>query len=426
MSSKYERRVVDDLLDEFMPELTAITLEGAKGVGKTATASERAQVVYSLQNPDQRRTLAADPDLINDGPFPVLIDEWQLYPPIWDIVKMSVDQDPSGGRFLLTGSADVPPGTRIHSGAGRIDKFTLRPMSLMERGFEQPTVSLGKLLRGEPQKVRGTTGHRLRNYVDEIYRSGFPGIRNLSPKGRRQRLETYVDRIAEKDIPENGGYVREPESLRAWLNAYSAATSTDAAYETILDAATPGLANKPSKITSMRYRDTLTRLFILDPIPAWMPSLAPLNTLTKAPTHHMVDPALAAHLVGIGPDGLLRGERSALSPDGETWLGSLFESLAAQSVRVYAQANEAKVRHLRTKGGRQEIDLIVEDWERNTAAIEIKLAGAARNEHVKHLNWLQEKVNDNRRLTRIVITSGQQAYQRADGTAVVPLALLGP
>lgn len=423
---EYRRRIIDGLLDDLLPELAAIALEGAKGVGKTATASQRAATVYSLQNPDQREILASSLDLVAAGPFPVFIDEWQLYPAVWDRVKTAVDDDPIGGRFLLAGSADTPPGTRIHSGAGRIDKFTMRPMSLVERGFEKPTVSLAKLLRGESQPIAGTTERTLRDYVEEIFRSGFPGIRDLPPRARRHRPQTYVDRIVEKDIPENGGHVREPESLRAWLYAYSAATSTDTTYETILNAATPGQSSKPSQKTALRYRDLLTRLFILDPIPAWSPSLSPLSTLTKAPKHHLVDPAIPAHLVGIGPEGLIQGERSLLTPDGSTWLGSLFESLAAQSVRVYAQASDAKVRHLRTKGGRQEIDLIVEDWERNTVAIEVKLAGAARNDHVKHLNWLQEKIGTDRRLARVVITSGTQAYQRADGVAVVPLALLGP
>lgn len=210
------------------------------------------------------------------------------------------------------------------------------------------------------------------------------------------------------------------------MTAYGAATSTDASYETILRAATPGQSEKPDKKTVMRYRDLLTRLYILDPVPAWMPSLAPLTTLTRSPKHHMVDPAFPAHLAGVGPEGLLRGERNVLAPDGETWLGALFESLATQSLRVYGEANLAAVRQLRTKGGRQEIDLVLEDWERNTLAVEVKLAGSARNEHVKHLNWLQEKIPDGRRLTRMVVTSGEQAYTRADGVLVVPLALLGP
>ncbi|WP_229658989.1 ATP-binding protein [Nesterenkonia cremea] len=299
-------------------------------------------------------------------------------------------------------------------------------MTLMERNFETPTISIGKLLRGEPQQIRGTTQRTLRDYIDEIFRSGLPGIRDLSPKVRRHRIQTYVDRLAEKDIPAAGGRIREPETLKAWITAYGAATATDASYETILRAATPGQSEKPDKKTVMRYRDLLTRLFILDPVPAWMPSLAPLTTLIRSPKHHMVDPALPAHLAGIGPEGLLRGERNVLAPDGETWLGALFESLAVQSLRVYGEANQTHVRQLRTKGGRQEIDLILEDWERNTLAVEVKLAGAARNEHVKHLNWLQEKVSDGRRLTRMVVTSGEQAYTRADGVLVAPLALLGP
>lgn len=370
---EYRRRIVDDLLDEFLPEMTAVALEGAKGVGKTATASRRARTTYSLQRPSQLEVLSAEPEVINEGPFPLFIDEWQLYPPVWDVVRTAVDDDPSGGRFLLAGSADVPAGTRIHSGAGRIDKFIMRPMTLMERGFEEPTISIGKLLRGEPQQIRGSTRRRSVTTSMRSFARGCPAS-GPEPQSPTPTHPDICGPLGGKGHPGKRGTYQAPETLKAWMTAYGAATSTDASYETILRAATPGQSEKPDKKTVMRYRDLLTRLYILDPVPAWMPSLAPLTTLTRSPKHHMVDPAFPAHLAGVGPEGLLRGERNVLAPDGETWLGALFESLATQSLRVYGEANLAAVRQLRTKGGRQEIDLVLEDWERNTLAVEVKLA----------------------------------------------------
>ena len=129
---EYRRRTVDDLLDDVQPHLAAIALEGAKGVGKTATAMQRAATVFTLSDPGQREVLAADRDAITRAPAPVFIDEWQLDPPIWDRVRRAVDDDATGGRFLLAGSARVPPGTRIHSGAGRIVSVRMRPMAFAE------------------------------------------------------------------------------------------------------------------------------------------------------------------------------------------------------------------------------------------------------------------------------------------------------
>ena len=158
---------------------------------------------------------------------------------------------------------------------------------------------------------------------------------------------------------------------------------------------------------------------------AWIPSFAPLKRLTYAPKHHLVDPALAARLVGIDKTGLLRGDGNRISTATGTWLGALFESLVTQSVRVYASAATARVGHLRTKNGDREIDLIVEGENRSCIAIEAKLSNTVDGHDVQHLNWLHRQIGD-RLVDRIVVYTGRFAYRRPDGVAAVPLALLGP
>jgi predicted AAA+ superfamily ATPase len=421
----YLRRIVDDVLDELFPHLAAIALEGAKGVGKTATASQRAQTVLSLNEPRQREALAADLDYVTRVRPPVLIDEWQLEPNVWDRVRRAVDDDSSGGRFLLAGSAGVAPGVRIHSGAGRIVSLPIRPLSFSERGLIEPTVSLRALLTGSKSPVGGRSAIDLPTYTDEILRSGFPGIRGLPDRPRQVQLDSYLTRIVERELPENGVGVRRPNALKSWLAAYGAATATDAAYTAILDAATAGEDNKPARQTVDQYREHLQRLFILDPVQAWLPGLTPLKRLTHTPKHHLVDPALAARLVGVGQAGLLRGDGTRVPAATGTWLGALFESLVTQSVRVYAGASDAQLGHLRTKNTDREIDLIVEGSDRRVVAIEVKLAATTSDNDVRHLHWLQEQLGD-RVADRVVVTTGEFAYRRPDGVAVVPLALLGP
>lgn len=421
----YTRRIVDDVLDELFPPLAAVALEGAKGVGKTATAKQRALTVFEMDNPSHRAVLAANPGLILTEPPPILIDEWQLEPALWDRVRRAVDTTSEGGRFLLTGSATVAPGTRIHSGAGRIVSLVMRPLAFSERAVSTPTVSLRELLEGHVPPITGSTDVTLDLYVDEILRSGFPGIRDLTGRARKTQLEGYVARIVQRDLPESGMTVRRPAALTAWLRAYAAATATDASYTTVLDAATPGEGDKPARQTVAAYREHLERLFILDPVPAWSPSFLTMSRLTLTPKHHLVDPALAAVLVGVGVDGLLRGEGTRAVPAGGTWLGALYESLVAQSVRVYAAAADAKTSHLRTRGGENEVDLIVERDDRSVLAIEVKLAAEVSDADVRHLNWLKGRLGD-RVVDRMVVNTGSYAYRRPDGVAVVPLALLGP
>jgi len=421
----YRCRVVDDVLDAVFPDLAAIALEGAKGVGKTATASQRAATVFSLTDANQRALVAADLNLVTQAAPPVLIDEWQLQPDVWDRVRTAVDDDPSGGRFLLTGSAGVAPGIRIHSGAGRIVSLMMRPMSFAERGVAEPTVSLRGLLAGADSPIQGESSLGLVGYVDEILRSGFPGIRGLPDLARELQLDSYITRIVERDLPESGVSVRRPQALRDWLAAYAAATATNASYTAILDAATAGYSDKPARQTVAGYREHLQRIFVLEPLEAWIPSFSPLRRLTVAPKHHLVDPALAARLVGVGEAGLLRGQGARASTETGTWLGALFESLVTQSVRAYAGAARAEVRHMRTKENRHEIDLIVERRDRRCLAIEVKLGGAASDGDVTHLNWLHDQLGD-RLIDRLVVNTGPHAYRRRDGVAVVPLALLGP
>ena len=421
----YRRRIIDEALDELFPDLAAIALEGAKGVGKTASATQRASTILSLNNPNEHAALASNLDLVTQVPPPVLIDEWQLEPSVWDRVRRAVDDDSTGGRFLLAGSAGVAPGIRIHSGAGRIVSMAIRPMAFSERNVHDPTVSLRALLDGESEEISGTSDMDAPAYADEILRSGFPGIRDLPTRARQLQLDSYVARIVERELPENGVSVRRPGALRAWLAAYAAATATNAAYSTILDAATPGEGDKPARQTATAYREHLQRIFILDPLEAWIPTFSPLKRLTYTPKHHLVDPAIAARLVGIEEAGLLRGQGNRISAATGTWLGALFESLVTQSVRVYADAANGRVGHLRTKNGDHEIDLIVEGEDRSCIAIEAKLANTVDDHDVTHLNWLHRQIGD-RLVDRIVVYTGRFAYRRSDGIAAVPLALLGP
>jgi predicted AAA+ superfamily ATPase len=421
----YERRIIDGILDDVFPDLAAIALEGAKGVGKTATGMRRATTVIDLSVDAQRETLSGNVAMIATMAPPVFVDEWQLEPEVWNTVKRAVDADRSGSRFLLAGSAGIAPGIRIHSGAGRIVRLAMRPLSFAERGHQAPTVSLRDLLSGARPEIDGRTSVDLSVYIDEILRSGFPGIRDLPARVRGLQLDSYVARIADRELPENGVVVRRPAALTAWLRAYGAATATDTSYTKILDAATAGMDDKPAAATILAYREHLTRLFILDSIPAWIPVFSPLKRLTQSPKHHLVDPALAARLVGVDAAGLFRGEGARVGGAAGTWLGALFESLAAQSVRVYAEAAEGSVAHLRTRDTEREIDLIVEGAGLGVLAIEVKLSATVSDHDVRHLNWLEERIGD-RVADKIIITTGEFAYRRPDGVGVVPLALLGP
>lgn len=424
-TGQYQRRVVDDELDTLLTQLPAIALEGPRGVGKTATAERRARTVLYLDDPAQRAVVEADPAQLLAAEPPVLLDEWQRVPSVWDAVRRAVDRGCAPGSFLLTGSA-APAYPPSHSGAGRIVTLRMRPMSLFERGRAAPGISLARLLSGERAAVAGSTELRLADYGHEIVCSGLPGIRALQGRALHLQLDGYLRRIVDNDFQEQGHAVRRPQLLERWMAAYAAATATTASFEAIRDAATGGLGDKPAKTTTQPYREILERLWVVDPVPAWLPSRNRLNRLGQPPKHHLADPALAARALGLGVDALLGGKEAEphISRDG-TALGHLFESLVTLGVRVFAQAADARVAHLRTQGGRQEVDLIVERADQRVLAIEVKLGGVVTDDDVRHLLWLRQRLGDDL-LDAVVVHTGPQAYRRPDGIAVVPAALLGP
>lgn len=420
---EYVRRVLDEELDELFEQVPAIAIDGPKGVGKTTTAQQHVHGLLRLDSRANRAAVEADPELALRRARPLLIDEWQKVPEVWDVVRRAVDADPSGGQFLLTGSASPAQDATAHSGAGRIGRLRMRPMTLAERGLVGPTVSLAALLSGRRPALEGTCGLGLADYAEQIVASGFPALRPLSARARRFQLDSYLRNAVDRDVPEQGLAVRKPESMLAWLRAYAAATATTASYSQILDAATPGQADKPARSTSIAYRDVLTSLWLIDPVPAWTPSGNLLTRLGQAPKHHLADPALAARLLGLGLDALLDGDGAPVGPQAGTMLGHLYESLATLCVRVPAQAAEADVAHLRTRNGDHEIDLVVVRDDGRVLAIEIKLATTITDQDTKHLQWLAERLGD-RLMDAIVINTGPHAYRRADGIGIVPLGLL--
>lgn len=292
--------------------------------------------------------------------------------------------------------------------------------------FVEPSVSLSSLLDGQRSDISGRTEARLADYAAEIVASGFPELRSMPPVARRAAISGYIDRIVERDLEVSGYKTRSPAALRRWMAAYAAATSTATSYEKIRDAATGGYADKPSRKATKPYIDTLERLYIIDPVPGWHPMGSPLSRLSDAPKHHLADPALAAALLQADAQSLLAGSADVpIGPSKGNLLGALFESLLALNLRVYSQACEAAVGHLRKWGGEREVDFIVTSRTGQVVAIEVKLARSINDNDVRHLHWLQQELGD-ALADAAIITTGPSAYRRSDGIAVVPAALLGP
>jgi len=423
---RYMKRVIDAELDSLMPDLAAIALEGAKGVGKTATAERRAAAVMRMDDPDAAEIIrVGGQSIIDAADKPLLIDEWQRLPEVWDRIRRAVDADNAGGQFLLTGSAASQ--AEVHSGAGRILSMRMRPLSIAEREIEEPIVSLRGLFDGGRRPLVGSTKIALADYIREIVSSGFPGVRGLPERARSAQLDSYLDRVVDRDVREEGLTVRRPQQLRRWMAAYAAATASTATWETISRAASPGDGGSiPSRASTLGYRDVLARLWLLDPLPAWTPAGNEFGRLGSADKHFLADPALTVRLLNLDASRLTSGAPiEVLGPQDRTMLGRLFEALVVQSVLTYAQAAESSVSHYRERSGAREIDIIVKRHDGAHIAIEVKLDNRVDDRDVRHLLWAQDTLGS-RLADAVIIYTGAVAYRRSDGVAVVPLSLLGP
>lgn len=423
----YIRRHADVLLQKYIENFSVILVEGSKAVGKTRTCENIAKTSYYLDESLHYEVLSAEPSVLLQDKPPVLIDEWQKLPSIWEYSRRAVDRGLSEGFLLLTGSSPKIY-SNIHSGAGRIVRLKMRPFTIEERQLSDKYIRISDFLDGKvTDVVSGRSNIDLVNYLDEIFRSGFPGIRYKREYARRGLLKSYVDNLVEREFIENGFSIKKPDSLYSWLKAYAAAIASVTNFQTILDASMRNSLESPSRKTADNYKDILIALNVIEELPAWLGYGKLFPALAKAPKHFLLDPALVSPLLGINKNKIVKGEvLQSIGKINKTFLGQLFESFVYQTLITYAEINEAKLSHLRTKNGRREIDFILEkEGSNRLIAIEVKSASSISDKDVSHLNWFEKAAREEYEIDKIVIYMGSIAFTRKDNIHVIPASLLG-
>lgn len=414
----YRPRVADSAIAEALARMPAVVIEGPRGCGKTWAARNAARSEVLFDGDLDARTLAAvSPRLVLDGAEPRLLDEWQLAPEIWNQVRHACDATHRRGRFLLTGSA-VPPDDRTrHSGAGRMTRVRLRPMSLFESGHSTGDVSLGALLRGE-EVAAPRPDAALEDLVEAICRGGWPRHLGVPIRTAQMSLDDYIGEICRTDVSAVDGVRHDPAGVRRLMASLGRNVATTASFTTLAEDASGALPL--NRTTATEYLRSLERLYVVEDVPQWPTHLRSRAAVRGAAKRHFVDPSLAVAAVGAGPERLLGDLRS---------LGFLFESLVVRDLRIYAEANGAAVYHYRDTDS-LEVDAIVQTREGAWLAAEVKLGGpGAVDDAARSLQRLRQKVDTNRvgefaRL--VVITATGYAYDRPDGITILPITSLAP
>lgn len=407
--STYLARIVDPLLDEMVVDHPAVLLVGPRACGKTTTARRHTTGRLRLDRPAEAAAVRADPDaVLAAGPFPLLIDEWQVVPEVLGAVKRSVDDDPVPGRFVLTGSAQADLTAVGWPATGRVIRVPM--YGLVEREFGGGAAGLPLLDRLVAAGLAGLSVPAdppdIRGYVARALRGGFPEAALAgSDRSRARWLASYLEQVVTRDVG-LAGEVRDPVRLRRYLRAVAASTGGMPTMKTLTDAA--GIKFS----TAQAYDDLLEHLLITEQLPAW--STNRLNRLVRLPKRHLVDPALLGPLLGIEPRAVLR--------DGDL-LGRLLDSFVVAQLRADCAVStlpSPRLFHARDGNGRHEVDVIVELADGRVIAFEIKADAAPGADAGRHLRWLRDAAGE-RFVAGVVLHTGPRLVRYPDGILAVPI-----
>lgn len=422
----YRHRIMDLLLAKKLQAKGAVLIEGPKWCGKTTTAAEIAVSKIMLAQPNVKNNfkslLEIDADSALSGDTPMLIDEWQTVPNLWDVVRYTVDGRRKMGQFILTGSA-VPDKEaeekREHSGTGRFAWLTMRPMSLFESGESNGKVSLANLFTS-PDKIMENNDLKLRDIAFLICRGGWPMAVGLPEEAALEQAFDYYDAVTKEDVTKVDGVKRSSERVQRLMRAYARHQGTQVSIATLK----ADLKNNDTEAldddTISSYLDALRKIFVVEDMPAWNPNLRSKTAIRSADTRYFVDPSIATAALGLGPADLISDLNT---------MGFLFEAMCVRDLRVFAEALNGKVYHYRDKSG-LECDAVVHLRNGQYGLIEIKLGGESLiKEGVKTLKSLSEQIDTTRMkapaFMMILTATGEHAYRRPeDGIYIVPIGCL--
>ena len=414
----YLPRLADAEVRAALDGSPGLIIDGPKSCGKTWTAlrHSRSAVMFD-RDLDARLSAVVNPGRLLEGPYPRLLDEWQTAPEIWNAVRGACDDETGPGRFVLTGSAVPADDTTRHSGAGRIRRIRMRPMSSLESGVSTGEVSFEALLDGSVCDA-GRPDMDFDGVVDSVCRGGWPRLLKLTTTRAQAELRAYLEEICRIDISAVDATPRDPVGVSRLLSSLARNVATEVSVSKL--AAGTGGERPVNRTTAKAYLQALERLFVVEDLPRWPIHLRSRKPLRGAPKRHLVDPSLAAALLRATPRRLA----AELS-----YFGFLFESFVVRDLRVYSQGADSVVWHYRDADD-LEVDAIVEAGDGRWIAVEVKLGGSQLIDAgaASLLRLRTKAVADGFRppAKLLVVTATGYGYERPDGVAVAPVTALGP
>lgn len=403
----------------------AVLVQGPKWCGKTTTAEQQAASIIYLDDPSKqnmyRQTAELNIGALLQGEVPRLMDEWQLFPQLWDAVRFEVDHRKAEGQFILTGSALPPLTSEInHTGTGRFAQLTMRTMTLQESGDSTGTVSLRWLFEKRNEQPKGIANIDLNRLAFFICRGGWPNSIDKADEDALALAYDYYEAVMESDISRVDGVRRNAEMARRLTRSLARHQGAQVALEAIRKDMALNDERSLGESSFAQYINVLKSIFVVDDMPAWNPNLRSKTAIRTSDTRYFNDSSIATSALGVGPSDLIQDLNT---------MGLLFETMAVRDLRVYADAINGRVYHYRDKSG-LECDAVIHLRNGNYGLVEIKLGGDSLIEDgAKTLKALAEKIDTSKMKEpsfMMVLTGvGDYPLRRSDGVYIVPIGCLG-
>ena len=416
---EYIPRIVDKEVENKLSYMGALLIEGCKWCGKSTTAKQFAKSVIEFQDPDKKNEYESikntKPSLFLEGTKPKLLDEWQMYPVVWDSIRTDVDRTGLKGQYILTGSAKPVEGSTMHTGTGRFTKLLMRPMSLYESKDSNGKVSLTDVLEGKD--ISSVNELTLEDVASVIVRGGWPAALDIKNDNKYKVAKDYVESLIKEDVNTVDGIERNPSKMKSLLKSLARNVSTPVQNTTIIEDVKNEFLDEISRPTLDDYLTTLEKLFVIENVEATnlnIRSTIPLRTKRKL---EFVDPSIATAILNLTKQDLIQDLN---------YFGFLFENLCIRDLKIYSQLIGGELSFYRDKND-FEVDVILKTEKGKWGAIEIKLGAGYIESAAQNLIKFKEKVDTSKcgePSFLMVLTGSNYSYKREDGVYVVSIGSL--
>lgn len=420
----YKPRLIDRQVEDFLTAMGAVVIEGPKWCGKTWTSAQHSGSEFYVGSPDgnfqNKRLAELSPEKVLEGKAPRMLDEWQEVPALWDAVRAEVDRRNAKGQFILTGSATPNRKGILHSGAGRIGRIRMRPMTLYESGASSGEVSLHELCIGEEFPTRMNEDVSLQHLAEFLVRGGWPGNLQVPESSAGILAKEYITALLEMDVYRVDETKRDAHKMNLLLRSLARNESTTASIS-VLKKDIGGVDGETiDDDTISAYLDVLRRLFLLDNQLPFAPAARSSIRIKQAEKRHLADPSLACALLKMTPQGLINDLNT---------FGFLFEGMCIRDLRVYANSFGGELYHYQDYRD-NEFDAVVELPDRSWCGFEVKLGAHQIDDAAANLLRINAAIRTagGNPASRLVVICGlsNAAYLRPDGVYVVPITMLKP